>query len=258
MKLAYVGIREQPHYRREAFVAGLKAAGYEVRIGAPQRFDADTIYLCWNRYSENHEYCRRLEQAGGICLIAENGYLRGPKDGGDYYALARHGHNGSGTWPEGDASRFEALGIELQPWREQGQHILVCPNRSFGMPGMIMPPEWAHDVKKRLTKFTKREIRVRPHPGNDAPKKPLADDLRDAWAVVIWASSAGVHALVAGIPVICESPHWICKKAASTLASIESPTMFGRTVELQRLAWAQWNLAEIASGEAIDHLLRAA
>lgn len=186
-------------------------------------------------------------------LVAENGYVKGPKDGGDYYALARKAHNGAGEWAEGGPERWDALGVALKPWRTNGGHVLVCPNRPFGMPGLAMPAGWSMDVMRRLSKLTQREIRYRPHPGNDAPKKPLAEDLAGAWAVVIWASSAGVNALVSGIPVICESPWWICKAATGTL--VESPYMPERLPVMQRLAWAQFNLQEIESGFAFASLL---
>ncbi len=262
MPYAWNLTRRELHYRHDCFSQGLRNAGYEVRPGPPQGRTGDVL-LIWNRYGEYDAAATRFEREGGTVVVAENGYLRGPKDGGDYYALALDGHNGSGRWPVGDADRLAALNIELQPWRESGGHILVCPNRSFGRPGFIMPCDWSLHVRRRLAKFTRREIRVRPHPGNAAPKKPLAEDLRDCWAVVIWGSSAGVHALVAGIPVICESPAWICKGAVDTnLECIEKVDdrggLISRRASLESLAWAQWNLAEIESGAAFDHLLRAA
>lgn len=264
MRLAYNLTRRETHYRHEAFSVGLKAAGFEVRSGVPHEINPGDVLLIWNRYGQMHDIATRFEKAGGIVLVAENGYLGRDEQGGQLYALAIHAHNGRGTWPVGAGharERFDALNIELKPWRMTGEHILVCPNRSFGMPGNIMPCDWAADVKKRLQQLSSREIRVRPHPGNNVPKKPLGADLANAWAVVIWGSSAGVHALVAGIPVICESPYWICKEAAQLgVANIIDPLNidFTRTDAMSRLVWAQWSLAEIESGAAFDHLLRAA
>jgi hypothetical protein len=255
MPCAYNLTRREVHYRHEAFSAGLHAAGYEVHSAAPGTVKPGDVLLIWNRYDQMHDIATRFERAGGIVVVAENGYLGKDANGQQRYALARHAHNGRGQWEAGGPERFAALGIELQPWREDGGHILVCPNRSFGMPGNIMPCDWSRDVRKRLGPLTRREIRVRPHPGNVPPTRPLADDLAGAWAVVIWGSSAGVQALVAGIPVICESPYWICKEAASTLERIEAlGTEPDRLSALQRLAWAQWTLAEIEDGTAFNHL----
>lgn len=267
MKRAWVAIREQPWYRREAFSAGLKRAGFEVRAGnASSDARPGDVLLQWNRYGGNHEQALAFERRGGLVLVAENGYIgrggsapkfdvhpRGPK-AGDYYALAKHYHNGAGEWRSGGPERLAALGIELKPWRAQGSHVLVCPNRSFGVPGRIMPVDWAEKTAARLRRETKRPVTVRSHPGNDAPKRTLADDLAGAWAMVIWSSSSGVHALAAGIPVFCEAPFWIMK-GASAAGSIDEPVIPERRPHFERMAWAQWTLAEIESGAAFGHLL---
>jgi hypothetical protein len=262
---AYVAIREQPHYRRDAFITGLKACGYDVRLGTPQTWDRDTVFCCWNRYNENHQHATRLEKAGGTVIVAENGYV-GP--GGvsphdmeprQIYALAIGGHNGSGTWPVGGPERWEALGVELKPW-SHGEHILVCPNRSFGRPDLIMPLGWERKTVERLKQWTDRPIRIRPHPGNAPAKVPLAKDLENCSAVVVWSSSAGVHALAEGIPVFQCAPHWICEGAASkNLNMIEDPACDSerRLSAFQRLAWAQWHVDEIATGVPFQRLCTA-
>jgi len=262
MPWAYNLTRRDIWYRHDSFSRGLTAAGYEVRHTLGRARPGDVL-LIWNRYGEYNAAANRFEAEGGTVIVAENGYLNGPKEGGDSYALAIGGHNGQGSWPHGGPERFEALGIALQPWRIDGGHVLVCPNRSFGRPGYIQPVDWPHHIARRLAKYTRREIRIRPHPGNDAPKKPLAADLAGAHAVVIWASSAGVHALVAGVPVISDAPAWICHGAVDhALECIEKIDDRGglqsRETALARLAWAQWRLAEIEEGTAFDHLLRPA
>ncbi len=248
-------------YRHGSFSAGLRAAGYEVRSGTPEGRPGDVL-LIWSRYGQYHDIATKFEAAGGRVAVAENGYLMpgggSPHDQKDrqWYALGRGAHNDERAVPEGDGSRWDALGIDLKPWRASGEHVLVLPNRSFGMPDRMMPLTWTADTAKRLQKLTGREIRIRAHPGNDPPKKALAADLEGAWACAIWQSSAGVHALVAGIPVICCSPAWICKGAAGAdLREIESPPMPDRLPAMQRLAWAQFNIQEIESGFAFTSLL---
>lgn len=252
-------IRAEPHYRRDAFMAGLRAAGFDARTGPPQGCQSGDVLVMWNRYAENHEIATRFEQQGGTVLVAENGYVRGRHDGGTYYALAIGGHNGSGQWHVGGPERWDSLGVELKAWRATGDHVLVCPNRSFGRPDTIMPYDWPRKVVERLKAVTKRPIRVRPHPGNDKPKVPLDDDLRGAHCVVIWSSSVGVRALIEGIPVVCEAPFWIAK--GSTASSFRtdscSPPKSERLKALQALAWAQFSISEIASGEPFRYLLGA-
>jgi len=259
-----------PWYRHDAFLKGLTAAGHEVHEGPPEKPDRDTLAVIWNRYGGMHELASRVEAAGGTVIVAENGYLgRGgtaPKfdvhPGGPkphhYYSLALGWHNGRGRWFHAGPERFAALGVELKDWRTAGEHVLVCPNRSFGVGEQVMPENWADRTAARLEKSTKRRVVIRRHPGNNAPKHPLSADLKNAWAVVIWSSGAGVHALADGIPVFCEAPYWILKNVAAR-GSIDEPILPDPITVLanfEHMASAQWMLSEIESGEPFRHLLR--
>lgn len=225
------------------------------------------VLVIWNRYFQIEQIAERFEADGGTVLVAENGYVRGRHDGGDYYALAIHGHNGSGSWPVGGPERWDALGVELKPWRTEGKHILVAPNRSFGMRGTVMPERWGEKTASLLREATKREVRLRLHPGNNRPAAPLENDLQDAHCVVIWSSSVGVKALIEGIPVVCCAPRWICKEATLPLdaygVAIGDERAFGhdghtiaRQLAMESLAWAQFSVSEIGSGFAFEHLLQ--
>jgi hypothetical protein len=250
-------IRESPVYRREAFVRGLRACGFDVQLRPPSpNVEPDDALVIWNRYGHYHDVASQVQKAGGQVIVAENAYVGVDRADRRRYALANGGHNGSGAWPHGGPERWESLGIALKAWRTDGEHILVAPNRSFGMPGFIMPPNWERDVVTRLRRVTQRPIRVRPHPGNGPPKKPLIEDLVGAWAVVIWSSSVGCEALIEGIPVFCEAPWWVAKGAAiPSIKNIDNPDLPDRMPAFQRLAWAQWSVEEIESGEPFHHLL---
>lgn len=250
----YSMIREQPWYRREAFARGAAAAGHRITHGLPREINKETVLLIWNRYGSGHEAALQVEQKGGIVLVAENGYLgaggtspkfdvhpRGPESH-HYYALARQYHNDGSVIKIGAEDRFSKLGIELKPLREDGGYILICPNRSFGIEGRMMHPDWAAQAQHRWGKAQSLPVRVRTHPGNDAPKRTIHDELKGAAKVVVWSSSAGVHALCEGIPVVCDAPYWICKSTDCDIA-------------LKTMSWAQWTLAEIESGKPFDHIL---
>lgn len=267
---AYNMIREAPWYRRDVFTKGLRRVGCNVIYGAPDKFTRDTLLLIWNRYSGNHVLADQVERGGGRVIVAENGYLgRGgtsPKfdvhpDGPQphhYYSLSLGFHNDDTRIRLDDPSRLAALGVEVKPWRGDGEYILVCPNRSFGVLGRSMPVDWAAEVKKRLERYSPLPVRIRSHPGNSAPKRTIHEDLRGAAAVLIWTSSCGVHALVEGVPVICEAPFWICKSTTVTLQMLEedSPEIaLDHVAALQRMACAQWTCEEIANGDAFKVLL---
>jgi len=250
-------IRKQPHYRHEAFLAGLSAAGFDVLAGVPDAPHCGDVLVIWNRYGEHEVIADRFEAAGGHVLVAENGYLgaggtspkadvAGGPQPGHYYALARHAHNGRGQWPDGGPERFQALGVTLKPWRDMdaGKYVLVAPNRSFGMRGGIMPNDWAERAAADLRRIG-FAVRIRRHPGNMRPDRSLEEDLAEASWVRVWSSSVGVRALIEGLRVAVDAPWWICKNWQDV----------GRERALQRMAWAQWTVDEIANGTAIRALI---
>jgi hypothetical protein len=261
-------IREQPWYRRQAFEQGLRTVGFEI-AGAPSgKPGPGDVLVIWNRYGNWHEAATRFEREGGRVIVAENGYIGrgggapkfqvhpgGPKPH-DYYSVSWGWHNGRGTWPAGGPERFRALGVEVKPWRAEGGHVLVCPNRSFGVGAQVMAPGWAAARQADLQRATRRQVRVRAHPGNDAPQRPLEADLAGAWAVVVWSSSVAVHSLIAGVPTFIEAP-WHVVKGAGATGSLDEPVMPERMPFLERMAWSQWTVAEIESGEPFRQMLPA-
>lgn len=246
--IAICCIRDQPHYRRNAFINGLQKAGYKiVQSGQPQS-SAD-ILCTWNRHSGFEAMADAWEAKGGTCLIAENGYCGVDEFGRQYYALSAHGHAGSGWYPKVEG-RFEKLGIEVKPWRTDGNHILVTAQRGIGSRTMASPINWHIKAAARLKGLTDKQIRIRPHPGNHAPAVPLENDFRDAWACAIWSSSSGVKALIAGIPVAFDAPYFIAERCAVKLEEIAQPICDDsrRAQALENVAQAQWSVAELESG----------
>lgn len=269
---AYSLIRRDPWYRREAFLSGLSAAGYEVHERNPDRARPGDVLCIWNRYAQVEQIADRFEAEGGTVIVAENGFLS--RGGGtpkfdvhesatpeSYYSLAIGGYNGSGRWFVGGRERLDALEIEIKPWREPGGHLLVCPNRGFGSRVMCPPANWRDQAAARWKSYP-GEARFRDHPGNRRPARQLHEDLAGCSAISIWASSAGVHALVAGIPVYCDAPKWICKGATvEAVGGLPHETDAWDAARLQAmigLSWHQWQIKEIESGEPFNHLLRAA
>lgn len=250
-------IREQPHYRRDAFLAGLRKLGYDIGQHAHPH-SRDDLLIIWNRYSTFADRADSWEAQGGTVLVAENGYVGADKNGHQLYALAIHGHNGSGDWPIGAEDRFAKLDIELQPWQNNDSGpFLICGQRGIGSRLMASPPNWHNKAKNELNKYP---TKVRLHPGNAPPTTPLGADLAGAKACVIWSSSSGVKALVKGHPVIYDAPYWICQDAAVTLKQfIEQPALLkddsARLKAMHKMAWAQWTIEEIETGEPFKYLI---
>lgn len=257
MSRAFCLLRQAPHYRKDAFDAGLKAAGYELATAGANRAATGDVVVIWNRYGANEQLANQAEAGGATVLVVENGYCGQDETGHQLYAIAKHGHNGSGTWRAGADTRWDSLGIEIAPWRESGEHILVCGQRGIGSRTMASPADWHNTMLRKLRGITRRPIVVRQHPGNNPdPKRPsLEAQLQDCWAVVVWSSTSGVQALIRGIPVFYDAPHFICAGAASReIQQIDAPPCLDRLQALRRMAWAQWNLSEIQAGTPFRHL----
>lgn len=241
--------RDHAHYRRDCMLAGLIEAGFEI-ANSIERPEPGDVLVIWNRYQQFAATARQFESAGAKVVVVENGWI-----GEDQFALCVGQHNGAGLWNCGQDDRWSMLDIAVQPWRRDGNHILVLPQRGFGPPGVAMPLDWPKKIGARLAAVTGRPVIIRQHPGK-RPHPPLEPDFECCWAAVTWGSGAAIKAIVAGIPVFHDMPAWIGASAARRgIDNIEDPYLGDRYPMLRRLAWAQWSADEIASGEAFKCLL---
>jgi len=252
MSRACVLFRATVAYRREVFETGLKRLGYQIVDKPLPSPDSSDLLVMWNRSFHEEAHARRYESAGAKLIIAENGYIGKDEDGHKLFSLALNHHNGAGRWNVGTGRRWSQ---EPQTWRSGGDHVLVLPQRGIGEKAFAMPSHWLGMIRSKLAGMTKRPVRVRVHPGRE--KTEPYDELRGAWAAVTWGSGAGIKALFAGIPVFHELPQWIGASASMLMegADIEQPFLGDRLPMFERLAWAQWSVREIESGEAFRCLL---
>ena len=234
---AWLALRSPPPERVALFRAGLAAMGYEVSIGLPTR--PDGLLVTWNRIYQGDAVARAYEQAGLPVIVAENASW-GDLVPGKWLHVTRTRHNTAGTFPVGGADRWDALGVDLQPWCGEGETVVIA-QRGIGSPPTRMPLGWPQKV------LGGRKGRIRLHPGRHPAKPSLRADLGRCGRVVTWGSGAAIQALAWGIPVESHMPHWIGE---------QDNTDAGRLAMFRRLAWAQWRLSEIESGEAFAWLLK--
>lgn len=173
------------------------------------------------------------------------------------------------------------IGLELQPWRTKGDHVLLCLQRNGGwsMDGVDVV-DWAVETIMTLRQHTSRPIRIRPHPGDKRAQQHcqriidlcaisridqislgmsgagLIDDLRDCWAMVNHNSSPTIGAAIEGIPVFVTDPKrsQSADIANTDLSMIEHPDMPDRQHWVERLAQFHWSHEEIADGTAWTHM----
>lgn len=173
---------------------------------------------------------------------------------GTYYRITKNAymHDCSG---EALPHRWNSLGIRLQPW-QNGSNILLCPQSDafFRLHGTTQD-EWVKSVKKKLSFYTDRKIKIH-YKNPSQTEKMFKHNLRDIWAVVVHSSMAGAQAVINGIPCFATDPKSVSAKFGTTdLSLIETPV---KPSNRDHLAWIladnQWTLSEIQSGMAWERV----
>jgi len=154
------------------------------------------------------------------------------------------------------ADRFDALNIAVKP-KGKGKIPLVLGQHvgdpSHGLDGKEMAAwaQWLCDS---------HGARFRPHPDSpdvevaaERATGPLADVLAGASAVYTLCSTAGLDAILAGVPAIAAMPDRACW---GSLSGPKLPSVAARRALCHRLAYGQWTLDEMRSGLAADFVMR--
>lgn len=222
------------------------------------------IQLRKNAIAEQQRFGRKIMSIDGSCFkFADPGsiFLRYSLDG-VYYNTDNYANRNS-TDAKWNAIKTQ-LNLTLQPWRTNGQHILVCGQRDGGwaMKGVDMPA-WTLETVKQIRQYTDRPIVVRPHPKNPinpglfrnfdnvrlSTNASLQQDLYNAWASVFFNSSSCVASVLAGVPVFASDPDCVAWQVANQdLSQIEKPLTPSREQWLWDLSAAHWTDEESRAG----------
>lgn len=172
------------------------------------------------------------------------------------------------------------LGIQLRPYRNHGDHVLVLLQRNGGWSmGGVDVQDWANQVIETLQQHTDRHIVVRAHPGDKDARNyldansgrcrikwkksvrlsvnpDLRQDLVNAWAVVNHNSSPVVAAAIEGYPVfVTDALRSQCQDIANRdLRCIEKPELPDRQAWVERLAMSHWKFTEVQRGHTWRHM----
>ena len=172
----------------------------------------------------------------------DNGYIKpGHYDG--YYRITRNAYQIDGAG-KSYGWRYARLGINANPWRIDGRHIVFCPPSEVwcGIIG-INREAFIADTLYKIKVKTKRKVVTRAK----ASGRSLELDLQDAWCLVTYSSNAAVEAAIAGIPVICLG-RCAASAISGTINDIETPPTPDRANWLGVLADNQFTLEEMRNG----------
>ena len=236
-----------------------------------------------------NEIFQQQQQRGGRVVIADSSLFLYRNTANPYY-YQRYSFDGvfpnTGEYcnDQPDSDRWsqiqQHIGLALRPWRQQGNHILVCLQRDGGWSmGEQSVLTWAQDCIRRLRHYSSRPIVVRPHPGDrrsqsycnellnrcdrkglrvtlSVPGFGLADDLQDCWAVVNHNSSPAVAAAIEGVPVFVTDParSQAAAVASHDISQIEQPVFPDRETWIQRLAQSHWSHDDLVQGRCWQHM----
>lgn len=201
------------------------------------------------------------------CAVTDLGYMKRASNSRDIVGYNQLGWGVLGWVPKGEISddRFQALEQDFQSKRRRpGKHILVAGQ----VPGDAQHNMNRHELEcwlqaatmKAQEQFPGIPVVYRPHPlatrvrlliGDYTVQIPAEvtprEAVADAVALVAFNSTLGVDALLEGVPLICDNGAHFHQAAGG-----EEELRYDH---LCRLAYAQWNLEEFKSGEAIRFML---
>ena len=179
---------------------------------------------------------------------------------------------------EANHARWDKLNLEMEDWRNSGEHILLLGQNEtgFGMDHITRNKFTVFaDIIFQIRKYTDRPIVFRMHKNKRSEydlifKNPemknvfasqmsndnsIFNDLKNAWCSVAITTNAAVDSISYGIPVITADKISAAYEVAEhDISNIENPLMPDRTQWAYDLAYAQWNLEEINEGLPWRHL----
>lgn len=152
-------------------------------------------------------------------------------------------HNGEGNYPD---DRLNKLNLKFNNINKNGDHIILS-EPSDAMKNFYNVHSWVDDTKKKLKEFTDRKLILH----NKFSKEPLEKLLDNAWAFVSLQSTAGFKAMLKGIPAYFTDP---TLNNISNIQDIENGEI--NYSIFNNLAYGQWTIKEIESGEAWNTILK--
>jgi hypothetical protein len=166
--------------------------------------------------------------------------------------------------------RWRALGIKVAQTRRKGRHVLFTgSSQTFcEWHGLGDATAYATSVLRGIARHTDRPVVYRPRPywerrvpidgfGYSGDDERFVTALDGAHCVVTYGSNTCFEALISGVPAIVLGNGIAGPLCDNTLAAVDSPSFPDRDQIKQLandLAYCQWTLAEMVSGECWENI----
>lgn len=171
-----------------------------------------------------------------------------------------------------DDRRWKKFNIELLPWKQTGNVIVICGQHNNSEQWKDMPnmQSWCENQLREIRKYCDKPIVIRPHPRNifdfDFKKykyvrlnKPQRDwttyddtdfrkILKSTWAVINHSSNPAMESVFNGIPVFVSEQSLCYPVGNDSLSNILQPAMPARQNWANWLSYTEWTTQEIREG----------
>lgn len=197
---------------------------------------------------------------------------------GDYWAVTANGMGWSANPCRNNmtADRWKTFGVDLKPLVNkyagdypayQEKPVVICGQVPWD--ANVQDTDHLHWVKASIKLWERmgHSVMFRPHPRIPLDQYllpyvpvidngPLAELWRKAKAVITFNSTIGVDAAINGLAVVASDPRSFAWPVAGKLIDsvLAAPQLAAREQWAANLAYCQWNLTELASGKAWEHL----
>jgi hypothetical protein len=284
VELGNYGSKERTKSMRAAVYA---CGGYVVNCGKSDVATLSTLcatHKVMFAYTSGEHTAERMAREYLACVqiplvILDLGYFKRASGAHDRVGYNQVGIGRIGWVPgEDDArpfcpARWESLGIGdcAPPTSNKTQNLLVLgqvPNDSQHKLSVRVLNSWYDDQVRKIVN-NRSNVIFRPHP--KALREPvpscanqvstpcacsLADAIASASVVVTYNSTAGLDAILAGVPVICSpSAHYAHIADYGRNNGKVTAEMVMR--HMHKLAYSQWTCAEIETGAPLRYLFPA-
>lgn len=204
-----------------------------------ENFDLVVLSGLWGK---NQDILRVYTARGVPVICLDFPYFR---DRSEYWQVSVGGLNKPPMFgcPQ---DRWDALGLRVRAkgGDPKGYTLIACQNATDKSHGLTVDEYRAWEAEQ--------EGKIRPHPHVAPSDATLAEDLAGAKVVKTLCSTTGIDALLAGVPAMADMPD---RCAWGALSGAKLPSVKKRLELFSRLAYGQWTLDEMASGECARFLL---
>lgn len=236
----------------DALRSGLRRHGHQAFVTSPDLVAPEDLEHCdfvavwgWKRAKRWPD--RRV-------LVMEHGFVG---DRMRWHSFGWDGLNGQARFADqdDDGKRWRRH-FALLPERQGGGYALILGQVAKDAAVAGIDLDDAYRLEARRLEAMGYDVRFRDHPRSRDRHAPelqrahgeLSDALRGASLASAISSNALVLARIAGVPVVAATKH-----AMAWSVQGEEPAGLRRWA--YALAWAQWTLEEVSSGDAIETIL---